>query len=285
MVLADASLLAAGRAARGRERPGRRHLAPGAHRSPRTRRSRRVVPACTSPDTRKDAERRLYADLGSVIDTRLDRLVHRPLSRHLTRVAVALGLSPNLISLANLALGLLAASYLAKATVGNTVLGILIYFASAVLDHVDGEVARLTCAESRLGEWLDVTVDNVVHAFVAVRWAWPPSASRDRPRARRGHGDRVRAERLGSEESGNGAGVRGRWPPGQPERLLRPPADVPGTARAGAGRAARAAPGGRGGRDAYWWAIWRFASVIIRPERALRRYTVMVEPRRWIGGA
>jgi len=122
----------------------------------------------TNPDTRKDAERRLYADLGSVIDTRLDRLVHRPLSRHLTRVAVALGLSPNLISLANLALGLLAVSYLAKATVGNTLLGIVIYFASAVLDHVDGEVARLTYAESRLGEWLDVTVDNVVHALMAV---------------------------------------------------------------------------------------------------------------------
>ena len=122
----------------------------------------------TSPDTRKDAERRLYADLGSVIDTRLDRLLHRPLSRHLTRVAVALGLSPNLISLVNLALGLLAASFMAKATVGNTLLGIVIYFASAVLDHVDGEVARLTYAESRLGEWLDVTVDNVVHALMAV---------------------------------------------------------------------------------------------------------------------
>ena len=122
----------------------------------------------TSPDTRKDAERRLYADLGSAIDTRLDRLVHRPLSRYLTRVAVALGLSPNLISLVNLALGLLAVSCLAKATVGNTLLGIVIYFASAVLDHVDGEVARLTYAESRLGEWLDVTVDNVVHALMAV---------------------------------------------------------------------------------------------------------------------
>ena len=122
----------------------------------------------TNPDTRKDAERRLYADLGSVIDTRLDRWVHRPLSRHLTRVAVALGLSPNLISLANLALGLLAVSYLARARVGDALLGILIYFASAVLDHVDGEVARLTYAESKLGEWLDVTVDNVVHAFVAV---------------------------------------------------------------------------------------------------------------------
>jgi phosphatidylglycerophosphate synthase len=122
----------------------------------------------TDPDTRKDAERRLYADLGSVIDTRLDRLVHRPLSRHLTRVAVALGLSPNLISLVNLALGLLAVSFVAKATVGSTLLGVVIYYVSAVLDHADGEVARLTYAESRLGEWLDVTVDNVVHALIAV---------------------------------------------------------------------------------------------------------------------
>jgi len=121
-----------------------------------------------SPAARADAEQRLYADLGSPIDTRLDRMVHRPLSRHLTRIAVALGLSPNAISLANLALGLFGASCLAMATVGTTLIGIVIYFASAVLDHVDGEVARLTYAESRLGEWLDVAVDNVVHASIAI---------------------------------------------------------------------------------------------------------------------
>ena len=32
-----------------------------------------------------------------------------------------------------------------------------------VLDHADGEVARLTLTESVLGEWLDVVVDTVVH--------------------------------------------------------------------------------------------------------------------------
>ena len=32
-----------------------------------------------------------------------------------------------------------------------------------VLDHADGEVARLTMTESVLGEWLDVVVDTVVH--------------------------------------------------------------------------------------------------------------------------
>jgi phosphatidylglycerophosphate synthase len=168
VVLADASLLAAVEAHVAASRPAGETLC-------------RVLAArhagvvrggwcsrATSPGTRKDAERRLYADLGSAIDTRLDRLVHRPLSRHLTRVAVTLGLSPNLISLVNLALGLLAVSLVAKATVGSTLLGIVIYYVSAVLDHVDGEVARLTYAESRLGEWLDVTVDNLVHALMAV---------------------------------------------------------------------------------------------------------------------
>ena len=180
----------------------------------------------TSPDTRRDAERRLYADLGSAIDTRLDRLVHRPLSRHLTRVAVALGLSPNLISLANLALGLLAASCLAKATVGNALLGIVIYFASAVLDHVDGEVARLTYAESRLGEWLDVTVDNVVHALMAV--AMGMAAERV---AGTGLALGV-AMAIGFALSALAAKIVGQWrgraagpdPPGQPQRLLRAPA-------------------------------------------------------------
>ena len=32
-----------------------------------------------------------------------------------------------------------------------------------VLDHADGEVARLTLTESALGEWLDVVVDTIVH--------------------------------------------------------------------------------------------------------------------------
>jgi phosphatidylglycerophosphate synthase len=119
-------------------------------------------------DTRNDAERRLCAELGSAIDTHLDQRLHRPLSRHLTRLAVMLGLSPNLITLASLALGMLAVWCLAQATVRSAVLGIALYLAAAVLDHVDGEVARLTYADSTLGEWLDVAVDTTVHAATAL---------------------------------------------------------------------------------------------------------------------
>lgn len=122
----------------------------------------------TGAETRAEAERRLYAELGSAIDTRLDQLIHRPVSRYLTRAAVALGLSPNVISLSSLALGLFAVSCLAQATVIGALVAIAMYFAAAVVDHVDGEVARLTYADSKLGEWLDVAVDTVVHAAMAM---------------------------------------------------------------------------------------------------------------------
>ena len=79
-----------------------------------------------------------------------------------------LGVPPNAISLASLALGLFAVWCLARGQVGSALAGIVLYFAAAVLDHVDGEVARLTYAESWLGEWLDVAVDTVVHASTAL---------------------------------------------------------------------------------------------------------------------
>jgi phosphatidylglycerophosphate synthase len=117
---------------------------------------------------RREAERRLFADLGSAIDTRFDTAVHRPCSRVLTRAALRLGLSANAVSLAGLVLGLAAAVALARPAAGAALLGLALYFLSVVLDHSDGEVARLGMSESRLGEWLDVSIDTVVHVCCAL---------------------------------------------------------------------------------------------------------------------
>lgn len=114
------------------------------------------------------AEDRLFAGLGSDIDTRLDRALHRRLSRHVTRAAVALGITPNQISVASLLVGLLAVSCFWRAGAGGALAGLAVYVAAVVLDHADGEVARLTLTESRLGEWLDILVDTVVHAALVV---------------------------------------------------------------------------------------------------------------------
>ena len=39
---------------------------------------------------------------------------------------------------------------------------------AVILDHSDGDVARLTLTESRLGEWLDTVGDTLVHSLTVV---------------------------------------------------------------------------------------------------------------------
>jgi phosphatidylglycerophosphate synthase len=117
---------------------------------------------------RAAAERRVHEGLGSAIDTRLDVWLHRRFSRHITRAAVALGIAPNAITVASLALGLAAVWCFWRATPASAVAGLVIYVIAVVLDHSDGEVARLTLTESRAGEWLDTVTDTAVHALTAV---------------------------------------------------------------------------------------------------------------------
>jgi phosphatidylglycerophosphate synthase len=101
---------------------------------------------------------------GSVLDSWFDRHVHRRLSGPLSALAIMWGLRPNTVSVASLSLGLIGAVCLAYGSAGAAGVGILLYFISVVLDHVDGEVARLTHAESRLGALLDVSIDAIVNA-------------------------------------------------------------------------------------------------------------------------
>lgn len=116
----------------------------------------------------RHAEALLYGALGSPIDTRLDTAFHRRLSRPVTRIAIALGLTPNQVSMLSLVAGLLAVWGFWHATPLSAVFGLVLYAAAAVLDHSDGEVARLTLCESRLGEWLDVITDTLVHGLLVL---------------------------------------------------------------------------------------------------------------------
>ena len=122
----------------------------------------------TSPRRAREAEMLLYGTLGSPIDTPLDTAFHRRLSRSLTRMAITLGLTPNHVSLLSLLVGLLAVWGFWRATPASAGLGLALYALASVLDHTDGEVARLTLAESRLGEWLDVATDTVIHALLVL---------------------------------------------------------------------------------------------------------------------
>jgi phosphatidylglycerophosphate synthase len=127
-----------------------------------------LVHAVRDAASAASGERRLYTTLGSAIDTRLDTVFHRRFSRRVSRLAVACGIRPNTISLASLLVGLLAAWAFWRASALDALVGFVLYAIAVIIDHADGEVARLTLTESAIGEWLDIAVDTVVHAAVVI---------------------------------------------------------------------------------------------------------------------
>ena len=87
--------------------------------------------------------------------------VVRKLSKPITRFAIRLGLSPNLITVISLLVGLGAAACFALGYRWPVVIGAVLLQLSLIIDCVDGEVARATRKFSALGAWLDASTDRV----------------------------------------------------------------------------------------------------------------------------
>ncbi|PYO19661.1 MAG: hypothetical protein DMD85_17980, partial [Candidatus Rokuibacteriota bacterium] len=73
------------------------------------------------------AERRLHDLLRSPIDTNLDVQLHRRFSRYVTRAAIALGVTPNTITVVSTILGLAAVWCFWRATTRSALAGLFIY--------------------------------------------------------------------------------------------------------------------------------------------------------------
>lgn len=56
----------------------------------------------------------------------------------------------------------------AQPGITSKMIGSLVFWASSVLDGTDGELSRLKFMETRLGGWLDLWSDNVVHIMVFI---------------------------------------------------------------------------------------------------------------------
>jgi len=121
------------------------------------------------------AEQMLFRSLQTVkggLDGFVDRYVNRKLSGILTRLFIQLGLSPNAITIFSMLIGLLGAGFLAGGSYELGIIGALLFQFSVIVDCCDGEVARLTFAESRFGQELDIIADNVVHMAIFAGIAW-----------------------------------------------------------------------------------------------------------------
>ena len=127
-----------------------------------------VVLPVTDAATAAEAEVRLYRTLGTAIDSPLDRAFHRRLSQPLTRWAVAHDIAPNTITVASIVCGLGAALAAGSDGMGGVLAALALYAVAVVLDHSDGEVARVSFTESRFGEWLDLGADTLVHVTLVL---------------------------------------------------------------------------------------------------------------------
>lgn len=123
----------------------------------------------------------LVATLENPRDGLFDRLLNRPISRRLTPRLLALPVTPNQVTLLSFAVGLVAAAAFAGAGPWWPVAGALLVQATAVLDCVDGEIARAKVLESAQGEMLDVASDSAIQilAFLGIAvHVWPELGAR-----------------------------------------------------------------------------------------------------------
>jgi phosphatidylglycerophosphate synthase len=115
-----------------------------------------------------DVHRPMEAELDGFVD----RYFNRKVSASLTPLFLRTGLSPNAITVLSMVIGLLAAASFGVGSYAAGLIGALLFQLAAIVDCCDGEVARLTHKQSRFGEQLDITADNVVHMAIFAGVAW-----------------------------------------------------------------------------------------------------------------
>ena len=118
-----------------------------------------------------ESERLLYAGLGTDNDTGVDQYLHRRSSRWITRALVHTPVTPNQISGLSLVIGLGAVWCFWHGTAASAAVGVLAYALACIVDHSDGELARLTFQESRFGAHLDWAIDTVIHSALVLAMA------------------------------------------------------------------------------------------------------------------
>jgi phosphatidylglycerophosphate synthase len=133
-------------------------------------RSAREVPAI---------EQAMLAALRSPEDGPIvDRFVNRAVSTRLTRWLIPSRVTPNQITCASLITGLAGAWFLSSERALASLWGLTLFQLSVILDHADGEVARLKFLSSPLGKWLDNVSDHAVGLAVVAFLTWRVAGNR-----------------------------------------------------------------------------------------------------------
>jgi len=120
-----------------------------------------------TPEDCQTAERKLNRWLVKPTDgiyARLNRRISIPISRQLIKFPI----TPNMVSIFTLGVGIASAGFFAYGGYWSTLLGALLCLWASILDGCDGEVARLKLLESAFGCWLETICDYLFYLFLFV---------------------------------------------------------------------------------------------------------------------
>jgi len=116
-----------------------------------------------------EAELRLAGDLRHETaekDSPMARWLDRRLSWRISYRLAHTTIMPNAVTLTSTAIGLLSGWLFASPDYWPRLLAAVLFLLCTTLDGVDGELARLKMADSRLGAQLDTLTDNLVHIAI-----------------------------------------------------------------------------------------------------------------------
>jgi phosphatidylglycerophosphate synthase len=109
------------------------------------------------------AEDALWDTMGLETDSFVDRNFNRPLGRVASKLLIHTRISPNQISLLATLVGVFGAWCFTHGLPHWMILGAILLQFSAVIDCVDGDIARMLHKQTSTGKWLDLGGDQLVH--------------------------------------------------------------------------------------------------------------------------
>jgi phosphatidylglycerophosphate synthase len=146
-------------------------VAPGTTPPPGATRARADVVAgieVVDEASRRKAEWALLRGMNKSFEGPVDALINWRFSMRITRVLARTPVTPNLITIVAIGIGVGAAFLASRGSwVPLAIAGVLLEL-NSILDSCDGELARLRWQYSKLGQWLDNLGDDIVdNLFIA----------------------------------------------------------------------------------------------------------------------
>ena len=129
-----------------------------------------TVPAGSVLDVSTPAARRtsawtLLRQSGKPTDGWLSRHVHRRMSRIASYALLRIRLRSKHAMLLTLAIGLMSAWMMAHTSQQTMIVGVLLLWLASITGGIDGEMARLSIAESSHGQQIDTLLNHLVHGL------------------------------------------------------------------------------------------------------------------------